>query len=785
MPPSARIEGPGADDPDATVILAPPFDDDATVIITPRVATQRVEPGRQAAPSRLPPLPKGRAIALPIGFRLHEYRIDAVLGQGGFGITYLATDVHLDAPLAIKEYLPEEIAFRTSTRHVSPNASQHQERYQQGLESFLVEARTLATFKHPNIVRVARFFEAHDTAYMVLEYERGESLKQWWPRHQRFSERQLARLLLPLLDGLAVVHAAGFLHRDIKPDNLQVRQADGRLVLLDFGSAARTLTLKDQDTVVVTPGYAPIEQYGLGEQGPWTDIYALGATLYWMISGKRPPDAESRWMRAQVGAPAVPADMPSAQVLGQGRFSASFLQAVDWALTPDPSLRPRDVAEWQARLFASELHSLSLRDALRPGAALPGRGWLQRARSKLFNPADWPLALKLSLAMVVTALAPMLITGLYNLNSSLAAVSASELRNLEQLARSTAGRMAQLIADSQHLARSLGTDEDFERFLTQADGRLAPAVKRKLDRLVAANRDVHLIMVMDQQGVVQASSEADLIGRNFGFRQYFKSALQGQAFISGIVVGAGAGAPGMFYSEPVRSASGAVVGVVVLRLHAASFARILDQVQDGERRVGMLIDGDGVLIQHPRAELLFQSLVPLSPAVMAEIQADQRFRRDHIESLGQPVLAGAIAGRQMGHVELGAGLSQRAEIAGFAPVQGHDWTVVVSEDRALFEAPLQRMFWHLLLSLALVGLLFLGLALLFARAIVKPIHALTEAAEALQQGDFDGATVTVKAQDEIGRLARTFNVMIDVLRQREREREREQERRPRNGDTDE
>jgi hypothetical protein len=122
------------------------------------------------------PLPK-RQLALPPGLQLHEYRIERVLGQGGFGITYLATDANLSAEVAIKEYLPEEIAFRASDRSVSPNASQHRDRYQQGLENFLAEARTLASFRHPNIVRVARFFEAHHTAYMVLEYERGRSFK--------------------------------------------------------------------------------------------------------------------------------------------------------------------------------------------------------------------------------------------------------------------------------------------------------------------------------------------------------------------------------------------------------------------------------------------------------------------------------------------------------------------------------------------------------------------------------------------------------------------------------
>ncbi|MDP1534564.1 MAG: protein kinase, partial [Rubrivivax sp.] len=220
---------PPADDPDATSVRPPAAVDPDATVIRPLHPLPLRGPGPP-----LPALPKAAPLALPEGLRLHEYRIDGVLGQGGFGITYLATDVHLHAPVAIKEYLPEEIAYRSSDRSVSPNASRHRDRYQAGLDSFLVEARTLASFRHPNIVRVARFFEAHRTAYMVLEYEKGQSLKRWWPEHSETDEDAILALLHPLLDGLAVVHGAGFLHRDIKPDNIQVRADDGRLVLLDF-----------------------------------------------------------------------------------------------------------------------------------------------------------------------------------------------------------------------------------------------------------------------------------------------------------------------------------------------------------------------------------------------------------------------------------------------------------------------------------------------------------------------------------------------------------------------
>ena len=327
---------PAADERDATTVVRA-----RTVVIdadpTDTAATERDDSDatvirntlvRPAADDRtlhggtgVRPLPK-RALALPKGLRLLEYRIERVLGQGGFGITYLATDVNLHAKVAIKEYLPEEIAFRTSGRSVWPNASQHRDRYQQGLENFLTEARTLASFRHPNIVRVARFFEAHDTAYMVLEYERGRSFKTWWLKQNPQAlapgqgERLLVERLQPLLDGLAVVHAAGYLHRDIKPDNIQVRAEDGRLVLLDFGSAGQTVAVAGQGAVVVTPGYAPLEQYGLGQQGTWTDVYALGATLYWAVTGKKPPDAELRAANPRAFTPAAVAGADPAKAGG-------------------------------------------------------------------------------------------------------------------------------------------------------------------------------------------------------------------------------------------------------------------------------------------------------------------------------------------------------------------------------------------------------------------------------------------------------------------------------------
>jgi serine/threonine protein kinase/HAMP domain-containing protein len=776
------------DDPDKTVVApACPPDADQTVVDPlwlhkAKAITTPVPAAPAPAPVPPRPTPTGdTALALPPGFRLHEYRIDRVLGQGGFGITYLATDVNLNSRVAIKEYLPEEIAFRTSGKTVSAHSTRHRERYQSGLDSFLIEARTLATFRHPNIVRVARFFEAHQTAYMVLEYERGSPLKAWWPQHANKGEKELSLLLQPLLDGLSVVHAAGFLHRDIKPDNIQVRKADGSLVLLDFGSARQAVGASGQSDIAVTPGYAPIEQYEDGDQGAWTDIYAFGATLYWLVTGKKPPDALDRQM-AGAKDPLVPATQA-----GEGRYSPQFLGAIDWALQLGPADRPQDIQQWRRALFAAHASSMGLQEALRADDAhhhldLPGWERIRKSprliKARLgvylrgtFSPSSWPLALKMTLAMVLTALMPMMITAWYNLHASLATVSASELQNLEQLARSTAGRLSQLIDDSQSLARAMGSDADFVDFLAQPLDARKPAIKAKVDALASANPDILLIMVMDPGGTAVVSSDASVMGKNFKFREYFKAAMAGRPFTTGIAVGAVTGTAGVFFAHPVFDARRQVIGAVVLRLRASAIVSILNEVQEGSMRQPLLVDGDGVLIYHPDADVLYSSLADLPPAKLAEIRADQRFGTAKVSSLHMPELARVVVGAQhLGHVRYQSTVSHESEIAGYAPVLGHNWVVGVSESEKDFEAPLTRLYTQLAWSVGLVGLIFTGLALLFARSIVQPIRALTRAAHALKNGDYAKASLTVRSRDEIGHLSRTFNVLIDVLRQRERER---------------
>jgi methyl-accepting chemotaxis protein len=210
-----------------------------------------------------------------------------------------------------------------------------------------------------------------------------------------------------------------------------------------------------------------------------------------------------------------------------------------------------------------------------------------------------------------------------------------------------------------------------------------------------------------------------------------------------------------------------------MRIKADSVGRILESAQHGKDRVPFLVDGDGVVVWHPDEKQMFRSLGPLDEEVQGRIAADQRFRRARVESLNQQRLARAMVGAtKPGNESYFSIITQREEIAGFAPVPGHDWVVGVSESRDYFVSPIDRLFKNVLISMAIVGGIFVVLSLLFARSIVGPLQRLTAAAHALKSGDYDGANVVVKSGDEVGQLARTFNVMIDVLRQRERERAR-------------
>ncbi len=303
--------------------------------------------------------------------------------------------------------------------------------------------------------------------------------------------------MAPLLDGLAAVHRAGYLHRDIKPDNIYVRDEDGSLVLLDFGAARQAAYDSVETGAVVTPGYGAARA----------------------LRGRRPPGAVDRHLldgrhallahRRQEARSRPPAAWASAtrcrprRDLGRDRYSVAFLEAIDWALRLQPGERPADVEQWRAMLFSAHPAALGLQAALAagdPDAYRKNESWYRslhspralkarigRAWDVLRRPASWPLSIKMTIAMVGTALAPMIITAQYNLQVAADNVRDVELRNLEHLAQSTAGRVSQLLDDSRNLANYLGTDDDFVAYLAHPTPAGTEAIVSKLNGLVKAD----------------------------------------------------------------------------------------------------------------------------------------------------------------------------------------------------------------------------------------------------------------------------------------------------------
>lgn len=294
---------------------------------------------------------------LPNGYRLHQYRVESVLGAGGFGITYMAVHEALRTRAAIKEYFPAEWSYRgndeisvmANTQGGMPTNDMDDDAcYSWGLERFLTEAQILAQISHPGVVRVRDFFEANGTAYIVMDYEDGEPLSRVLQREKTIPEERALRMVHDVLPALETVHSKGYLHRDIKPANLYCC-SDGRTILIDFGAARLALGKRSRNvTSVFSPGYSPIEQYlvdGKG-YGPWTDIYAIGTVLYHCTTGIPPIEAPAR---------VLDDPLRPATELAAGRYQPLLLQAIDRAMAVRPEKRFQSVAEMQRALQESQL----------------------------------------------------------------------------------------------------------------------------------------------------------------------------------------------------------------------------------------------------------------------------------------------------------------------------------------------------------------------------------------------------------------------------------------------
>jgi serine/threonine protein kinase len=325
--------------------MTAPNEDDERTVVKPALATAVHASAAAKSPA---PAHQDDGHALPIGTRLDEFEITHRIGEGGFSIVYLAWDHSLERRVALKEYLPLSIAARGADTAVRPRSEKHRATFEAGLKSFINEGKLLAQFDHPSLVKVYRFWEANGTAYMIMPFYEGVTLRdavRAMPEPP--DEAWLLELLGPLTQALAVIHQQQCYHRDIAPDNIILLADTGRPLLLDFGAARRVIGDMTQAlTVILKPGYAPVEQYDENpgmKQGPWTDVYALAAVLHWVITGKTPPPSVGRMMRESY--------VPLTQSLGAAaNYSTGFLQAIDSALQVMPAQRTPNMAALQQDL---------------------------------------------------------------------------------------------------------------------------------------------------------------------------------------------------------------------------------------------------------------------------------------------------------------------------------------------------------------------------------------------------------------------------------------------------
>jgi serine/threonine protein kinase len=282
--------------------------------------------------------------ALPAGTIIREWRLEDVLGVGGFGIVYKGRGIYFGELVAIKEYFPSSISERDAEDTVVPIGSDVEEVHALGLKKFVEEAKLLwnlsSPTRHPNIVSVRSLFEVHGTAYMVMDFEDGVSLSRLLKEGRRFNERSLWNIIKPVAEGLDRAHRVGVLHRDIKPPNILITD-DNRPVLIDFGSARFEAAEATSTSVTFhTPPYAAVEQYvKTYPQGPWTDVYALAVVLYECVTGEKPPEVLER-LHGGLGTPLAEGTWPG--------FGKRFLQAIDAGMTIRPTERPQSIREWLA-----------------------------------------------------------------------------------------------------------------------------------------------------------------------------------------------------------------------------------------------------------------------------------------------------------------------------------------------------------------------------------------------------------------------------------------------------
>lgn len=297
--------------------------------------------------------------SLKRGYLIEGYRVEKVIGGGGFSFVYLAYRIKTQSKVVIKEYFPHELVVRIPGGRIRPKSEVARNHFQLGMKRFFSEGMALAKLKHPNIINVSNFFRANDTVFMVMDFEEGRDLRFFIKKYRgKLSERFMLTVFPPVMSGLKTLHDNHFLHLDIKPANILLR-ASGDPLLLDFGAVQQLAPGSSyQGVQTLTHGYAAPEQYSESNMGPWCDIYSLGMTMRICITGKSPPSSPERLEKETL--------QPVTRILSR-KYSRCLLEAIDWATQLDHERRPQNVDEM--------LQAMTDKNRLK--AETPADGWFR------------------------------------------------------------------------------------------------------------------------------------------------------------------------------------------------------------------------------------------------------------------------------------------------------------------------------------------------------------------------------------------------------------------------
>lgn len=403
---------------------------------------------------------------------------------------------------------------------------------------------------------------------------------------------------------------------------------------------------------------------------------------------------------------------------------------------------------------------------------------------RLLHISRWPLSWKLIGGIVLVSLAPLLIATYAITEQSGERLKAAQLSGLQQTAGNIAGRIEQILSDTNDLGEFVSSEASIRKFLEDTNDTTADLARARMNKLLENNRDIDLVIIMDpEKGCPLLSTNATVTAKIcYGDREYYTSAKNSIPYISSIRIGATAGKTGVYFSQPIKDQTGNIIGVFVMRLSGAAVSRIISNQMQVESHTGYLVDGDGIIIDHPSDEKRFHSLKPLNEATKKKIEIDQSFRNRPIESLNYLSLAATLTKvKRAGSTEYERkNLAQQSErmVVGYAPVSSpsstQQWIVVVEENENVFLQPMHNLFWQAASIVLGVAIFFTILAARFALGLTRPIDALTHTANAIGAGDFTNAEMKskyVERGDELGVLARTFSQMANALKDRERERE--------------